>query len=61
MSEPEHLATKEELLRLKVDIQKLKSELILWIIATNIGGGVVITAMIYLATQFAFIMQHWKP
>jgi hypothetical protein len=54
-----HLATKEEL-------QKLRVELILWIIGTNIlVGGAVVSAMLYLnnqlINQFTFLLQHWKP
>ena len=50
-----HLATKEEL-------QKLRVEMILWIVATNIavGGGIVW----YITGQFSqlyFFLQHWKP
>jgi len=54
-----HLATKEEL-------QKLRVELILWIIGTNVVvGGVILSALLYLnnqlITQFTFLLQHWKP
>ena len=57
-----HLATKEDLLAVRVDMEKHRGELIRWIIATNIAvGGVVITAMVYLTTQFSFVLQHWKP
>jgi hypothetical protein len=54
-----HLATKEEL-------QKLRAELILWLIGTNIAvGGVLLAVMLYLnnqlITQFRFILEHWKP
>ena len=50
-----HLATKEEL-------QKLRVELILWIVGTNVAiGGAVIGMMLYLNTQTLVMMQHWKP
>jgi hypothetical protein len=50
-----HLATKEEL-------QKLRAELILWIIGTNVAiGGAVIGVMLYLNNQTLVMLQHWKP
>ena len=53
-----HLATKEEL-------QKLRVEMILWIVGTNLTvGSVIVGAMLFLnqlATQFKFILEHWKP
>ena len=50
-----HLATKEEL-------QKLRVELILWIVGTNVAiGGAVIGMMLYLNTQTLVMLQHWKP
>jgi len=50
-----HLATKEEL-------QKLRAEMILWIIGTNIAvGSVVAGAIIWHINQFYFFLQHWKP
>jgi hypothetical protein len=54
-----HLATKEELQRLRV-------ELILWIVGTNVlVGGAILSAMLYLnnqlTNQFTFLVQHWKP
>jgi hypothetical protein len=50
-----HLSTKEEL-------QKLRVEMILWIVGTNIaiGSGVVW----WISKQFDqlyFFLQHWKP
>ncbi len=50
-----HLATKEELQRLRV-------EMILWIIGTNVTVGSAI--IWYVNTRFdqlTFILQHWKP
>ena len=50
-----HLATKEEL-------QRLRAELVLWIIGTNIAVGSAI--IWYVNTRFdqlTFILQHWKP
>ena len=50
-----HLATKEEL-------QKLRAEIILWILGTNIAvGSVVAGAIIWHINQFYFFLQHWKP
>ena len=54
-----HLATKEEL-------QKLRADMILWIIGTNVTiGGVLIGVMLFLnnqlVSQFRFILEHWKP
>ena len=54
-----HLSTKEEL-------QKLRVEMILWIIGTNIAVG---SAVIWYAnsqftlvlSQLNLILQHWKP
>jgi hypothetical protein len=53
-----HLATKEELQRLRV-------ELILWIVGTNVlVGGAILSAMLYLNNQLTnqstFLLQHWK-
>jgi hypothetical protein len=57
-----HLATKEEL-------QKLRVEMILWIIGTNIAVGVALgSALIFyinsrlapIETQLNLILQHWK-
>jgi hypothetical protein len=57
-----HLATKEEILLLKIDIQKLRVELVLWIIATNVAiGGAVVGVMLYLNNQTLVMLQHWKP
>jgi len=54
-----HLATKEEL-------QKLRVELILWIIGTNgVVGGAIVSTVLYLnnqlINQFTLLLQHWKP
>ena len=50
-----HLATREDVLLLKIDIQRLRVELIPWIIGTNfLVASTVVTAMLYLTT-------HWKP
>ena len=54
-----HLATGEAL-------QKLRTALILWIIATNLAiGGALLAVMIYLhndtVTQFRFMLEHWRP
>ena len=50
-----HLATKEEL-------QKLRSELILWTLASNIAvGGALVAVMLYLNNQMMLVLQHWKP
>jgi hypothetical protein len=50
-----HLATKEEL-------QKLRVEMILWIIGTNIAvGGSVIWFVNDKFSQLTFLLQHWKP
>jgi hypothetical protein len=54
-----HLATKEEL-------QKLRVEMILWIIGTNVAvGGILLAVMLWLHTQtlnqLTFLLQHWKP
>jgi hypothetical protein len=61
-----HLATKEDLALHKADVQKLRVELILWIIGTNVVvGGAIVSAMLYLnnqlINQFTFLLQHWKP
>lgn len=65
-----HLATKEELLLLKIDIQKLRVELILWIIGTNVAiGGAVVGVMLYLNnqltsqfnSQFTLLQHFLKP
>jgi hypothetical protein len=57
-----HLATKEEL-------QKLRVEMILWIIGTNITVGIALGSAIafYMNSRFApietqlnLILQHWK-
>jgi len=53
-----HLATKEEL-------QKLRVEMILWIIGTNIAVGVALggALMFYINNRFDqlfFFLQHWK-
>jgi hypothetical protein len=64
-----HLATREDAALLKVDIQsvrtdmqKLRVELILWIIGTNVAVG---SAIIWWAnnqfTQLTLFLQHWKP
>ena len=44
-----HLATKEELLLLRVEMHKLHTQLILWIIGSNltVGGG-LLAVMLYL-------------
>jgi hypothetical protein len=54
-----HLATKEELQRLRV-------EMILWIIGTNVAVGAGLVT--YFNSRFAsmegllnLILQHWKP
>jgi hypothetical protein len=58
-----HLATKEEL-------QKLRVEMILWIIGTNLAVGAALgSAMMFylnsrlapIETQLNLILQHWKP
>jgi hypothetical protein len=54
-----HLATKEEL-------QKLRVEMILWIIGTNIAVGLALggALMFYINNRFDqlfFFLQHWKP
>jgi hypothetical protein len=50
-----HLATKEEL-------QKLRAELILWIITTNVAvGGILVGVMLYLNNQTMFMLQHFRP
>jgi len=54
-----HFATKEEL-------QKLRVEMILWIIATNVAvGGTIASAIIFWVNsrfdQLSFLLQHWKP
>ena len=54
-----HLATKEEL-------QKLRVELILWLIGTNVVVGSTITAaiMFYVNDRFSqllLLLQYWKP
>jgi hypothetical protein len=54
-----HLATKEELQRLRV-------EMILWIIGTNVlvGGALGSLILWYMNTRFdqlTFFLQHWKP
>jgi hypothetical protein len=58
-----HFVTKEEL-------QKLRVEMILWIIGTNIAVGLALggAIMFYINTRFAsiesqlnLILQHWKP
>jgi hypothetical protein len=55
-----HLATKEETLLLKIEIQKLRVELILWIIGTNLAVGSAI--VFYLNNQFSqFALMHLKP
>jgi hypothetical protein len=50
-----HLATKEEL-------QKLRVELILWIIGTNVAvGSVIVWWITNQFSQLTFFLQHWKP
>jgi hypothetical protein len=54
-----HLATKEEL-------QKLRVEMILWIIGKNVAIGVAIVSalMFYINDKFAqlyLFLEHWKP
>jgi len=50
-----HFATKDEL-------QKLRVEMILWIIGTNVTmGGVLVGVMLFLTNQLRFILEHWKP
>jgi hypothetical protein len=54
-----HLATKE-------DLQRLRVELILWIVGTNVlVGGAILSSMLYLnnqlTNQFTFPLQHGKP
>jgi hypothetical protein len=61
-----HLTTKEETALLKVDLEKFRTALILWIIGTNIAvGAVLLSVMLYLnnqlISQFRFILEHWKP
>jgi hypothetical protein len=68
-----HLATKEDVLLVKVDVetvrtemQKLRVELIRWLIATHLAAGsVLVGVMIYLVNQldskFTLLLQHWKP
>ena len=57
-----HLATKEETLLLKIDMQKLRVELVLWIIGTNVTiGGILVGVMLSLNNQMMLTMQHWKP
>lgn len=49
-----HAVTKEEL-------QKLRVEMILWIIATNVAVGSAIVWWINgRFDQLAFMLQHWK-
>jgi hypothetical protein len=57
-----HLATKEEVLQLRVDVQKIKSDLILWIIGTNVLiGGTIVGVMVYLNNLMMTVLTHWKP
>ena len=54
-----HLSTKEEL-------QKLRVEMILWIIGTNIAVGSAViwyanSQFILVFSQLNLILQHWKP
>lgn len=50
-----HFATKEEL-------QKLRVEMILWLIGTNIAvGGAIIWWVNGRFDQLTFMLQHWKP
>jgi len=50
-----HFATKEEL-------QKLRVELILWLIGTNIAVGSAIVWWVNSRfDQLTFFLQHWKP
>ena len=50
-----HLATKEEL-------QKLRVELILWIIGTSATvGSLLVAVMLYLNNQMSTMLAHWKP
>jgi hypothetical protein len=50
-----HLATKEEL-------QKLRVEMILWIIGTNFLVGMVIVSvlMVHIDDKFSQVLQHFK-
>jgi Na+/H+ antiporter NhaA len=58
-----HLATKEEL-------QRMRADLVLWIVVTNVGvgltlAGVLIAVILYLnnqlINQFTLLLQHWRP
>lgn len=54
-----HLTTKEEL-------QKLRVEMILWIVGTNLAiGSVIIGSLAWYInerfSQLTFFLQHWKP
>jgi hypothetical protein len=50
-----HLATKEEL-------QKLRVEMILWIIGTNVAvGGAIVWWVNGRFDQLTLLLQHWKP
>jgi uncharacterized membrane protein len=54
-----HLSTKEEL-------QKLRVEMILWMLGIGVTGiGILIGVMVFLITQldnkFTLMLQHWKP
>jgi hypothetical protein len=57
-----HLATKEELVLLRVEMHKMHRQLILWIIGTNLAVGSAIVW--WISNQFGqltFFLQHWKP
>jgi hypothetical protein len=46
----------------KEDFQQLRTELILWIIGSNVAvGAMIIGVMLYLNNQMLVILQHWKP
>jgi hypothetical protein len=50
-----HLSTKEEL-------QKLRVEMILWIVGTNLApGSGIVWWMSKQFDQLYFFLQHWKP
>jgi hypothetical protein len=61
-----HLATKEELQSSQVELHKLRVEMILWIIGTNVAvGGALAGSIIFWVNsrfdQLTLLLQHWKP
>jgi hypothetical protein len=55
-----HLATKQDLLLLQVDMERLRVELILWIIGTNVAVGAALAFYLnnQLVSQIAALQQH---